>query len=147
MESIIRAALFYLFMLLVFRVSPKRSLEQLTPFEFILLLMLGGLAMPAIQTDDRSATNAILLILTLLGIQVVISWLKVRSPLIAKIVGGTPTLVFERGRSTEAARKLMLEEQDVLTAVRAIGLERLDQVKWVVVERNGKIQAIPTPKE
>ena len=146
MESIVRAAIFYLFLLLIFRVSPKRSLEQLTPFEFILLLMLGGLAMPAIQGDDHSATNAVLVMLTLLGIQVLISWLKLRVPVLAKLIGGTPTLVFERGRSTEAAHKLMLEEEDVLTAVRAIGLERLDQVKWVIVERNGKIQAIPTPK-
>jgi len=147
LDSILRAAFFYLVLLLVFRLSPKRSLDSVTPFEFILLLMIGGLAVPAMQAGDLSMANALLLILTLLGLNVALAYLKFKFPRFARILSGTPLLVYEKGElKRERLEKLLIEDQDVLTAVREAGLERLEQAKWVIAERNGKLVVVQGDK-
>jgi uncharacterized membrane protein YcaP (DUF421 family) len=145
METVIRGVAVYLFLLLIFRVSGKRTLGDVTTFDFVLLLIVAEVTQQALTGDDYSVTNAFLLIVTLVGLDVFLSALKLRMPRLDRIVEGRPLVLVEDGRllKDRMARE-RVDEDDILTAARETqGLEAMDQVKFAVLERNGRISVIP----
>jgi uncharacterized membrane protein YcaP (DUF421 family) len=93
--------------------------------------------------------NAALLVLTLLGIDVALSLLKGRSPTLEKLVDDVPLVLVEDGRPLqERMRNARVDEEDILASARmSQGLERMDQIKYAVLERSGGISVIPKPQE
>ena len=78
MESVLGATTIYLFLLLLFRLSGKRTLAEVTPFDLILLLIISEATQSALVGSDDSLTNAMLLVATLVGLNVLMSEIKVR---------------------------------------------------------------------
>lgn len=143
MVTIIYAAIIYWVLLFAFRLIGRRGPNMMTPFEIILLFMLGGMGMQAILGADHSLTNALLGIATVVMMHVSVSTLKVWSDRFGRIVDGTPVVVYSKGQWHEDhMRHLRINRQDVLAAARTQGLGRLDQVKYVIVERNGGISVV-----
>jgi uncharacterized membrane protein YcaP (DUF421 family) len=143
MGTIIRAIVIYWSLLVVLRVVGRRSFEQLTPFEMILVFLLGGIGIQAIVSDDRSVINALLAISTIALMHIFVAWLKNWSEAFRKFVDGTPIVVVEEGRvNRELLGRLRMQEEDLMAAARQDGLERLDQVVFAVVERNGGISIV-----
>jgi uncharacterized membrane protein YcaP (DUF421 family) len=146
METVIKAAAVYLFLLLMFRLAGKRTLAQVTTFDFVLLLIISEAVQQAMIGEDNSITNAFLLVLTLIGLNVLFSEIKLRWKGAEGVLDGAPLLIVENGKAKEdLMRKERVDVDDVLDAARAHhGLERLDQVKFAVLERNGQISIVPT---
>jgi uncharacterized membrane protein YcaP (DUF421 family) len=144
-DAVVRAVVMYLFLLVVFRVSGKRSLAEITTFDFLLLLILSETTQQAMVGQDRSMTNAFLLIFTWVAVDIALSFLKQRFPRTEKWLEGTPVVIVEDGRPVrEWMERLRVDVDDVLTAARKLhGLERMDQVKYAVLERSGGISIIP----
>ena len=90
MESIIRGVVIYLFLWAVFRVSGKRTLAETSPFELVLLLIISEVTNQAMVDSDHSITNAILLIMTLVGMSVLLSVVKHYSPRATRWLEGMP---------------------------------------------------------
>ncbi len=149
MDSVVRALAIYAILLIIFRISGKRSLAQITTFDFVLLLVIGEATQQALLGDDFSMTNAFIVILTLLGLDIALSLLKQRSPKIELLLDDTPLIIVENGRPLkERMDKARIDESDVLTAARELqGLERMDQIKYAVLERSGGVSVIPKPGE
>lgn len=145
MDSVIRAGTVYLVLLIVFRIAGKRSLAQITTFDFILLLIIAEAVQPALTGNDNSMTNSLLLVLTLVGIDVGLSLLKGRSELMEKLVEDVPLVLVVDGQPIqERLRKSRVDESDIMTSARMTqGLERMDQIKYAVLERSGGISIIP----
>ena len=145
MESVLRALAIYAVLLVLFRITGKRSLGQITTFDFILLLIISETTQAALVNNDNSFTNSILLISTMVGIDVALSLWKQRSPAVEKLLDGTPLLILADGIPiAERLRKSRIDEADILDAARKLrGLERLEQIKYAVLERNGGISIIP----
>lgn len=145
MGSIVRATITYFFLLLVFRIAGRRSMGQLTTFDFILLLIISEATQNALIGNDYSLTNGFLVIITLVGIDIGLSLWKQRSPDLEKIIDGVPLVIVEEGKPLkERMNKARVDEDDVLTAARqSQGLERMDQIKYAVLERSGGISIIP----
>lgn len=145
MDSVIRAAVTYVFILLIFRVAGKRTLSEMTAFDFVLLLIISETTQSALVDKDNSLTNTIILITTMVGLDIGLSLVKQRSRSIDKLLDGTPLLILENGIPLpERLRKSRVDESDILAAARqAHGLERLDEIKYAVLERNGGITIIP----
>jgi uncharacterized membrane protein YcaP (DUF421 family) len=144
-ESVLRGAAVFLFVWLLFRLSGKRSLAQVTTFDFMLLVIISETTTSALVGEDYSITNAVLLILTLVGLDVGLSLWKKRSPGVARVLDGSPVVLVEHGRPLqERLDEAGVDTADVLTAARVEqGLERLDQIKYAVLERNGTISVVP----
>lgn len=146
MDSVLRAAAIYFALLLLFKLSGRRSLSELTIFDFVLLLIIGEATQQALLGDDFSIVNAVVVIITLIGIDVGLSALKWRWPVFDLWLEGSPTIVVEHGvplHSRLSAARLKVE--DILEAAREKqGLERLEQIKYAIIERNGKISIIPS---
>jgi uncharacterized membrane protein YcaP (DUF421 family) len=145
MESVIRAAAIYGLLLVVFRFTGNRSLGQITTFDFILLLIISEAIQNGMVGNDYSVTNAVLLVLTLVILDVGLSLLKCRLPVMEKWLDGVPIVIVEHGRPlVEQMQRSRVDVSDVLTAARKLhGLERMAQIKYAVLERSGDISIIP----
>jgi uncharacterized membrane protein YcaP (DUF421 family) len=147
MESVVRAVILYGFLLLVLRFSGKRTLAQITPFDLVLLLIISEAAQNGLVGNDYSLTNSIVIITTLIGIDISLSLLKQRSRQIARLLDDGPLIVVRNGRlMKDRAMRERVDESDVLMAARHLhGIERLDQIKYAVLENTGEISIIPKP--
>lgn len=148
MDSVLRATAIYIFLLLIFRIAGRRTLAQMTNFDLLLLLLTGEATQQGLLGNDYSLTNAFLVILTLIGLDVGLSLWKQRSPQLDKLVDGVPMVIVEDGRPLkDRMDKARVDESDILTAARVLqGLERMDQIKYAVLERSGGISIIPKQK-
>ncbi|QJR79328.1 DUF421 domain-containing protein [Alteromonas pelagimontana] len=144
METVLRAAGMYL-VLVVMRLVGRRTLMQMTSFDFILLLIVGEATQQALLTNDHSMTGAMLTIVTLFSIDYILGAWKERSPTAERIIDGTPIILVENGKElSERMKKASVETDEILLASRdSQGLESIDQIKFAVLEKNGRISIIP----
>lgn len=146
MDTVVRGVAIYLFLLLIFRLSGKRSLAQITTFDLVLLLIISETTQQALIGNNFSLTTAFLLIITLAGVDILFSLWKQRSPRLEQILDDAPLVIVENGKLLqERMTKERIDEADILAAARELqGLERLDQIKYGVLERGGHITIVPT---
>jgi uncharacterized membrane protein YcaP (DUF421 family) len=145
METIARAVSVYIILLLLFRIAGKRTLSTITTFDFVLLLIISEAVQNGMVGNDYSVINALLLVTTLAILDVALSLLKQRWPRLEHIIEGLPLVILEEGRPLrDRMAKERVDEEDILAAAREHhGLERLDQIKYAVLERSGGISIIP----
>ncbi|HTO20553.1 MAG TPA: YetF domain-containing protein [Pseudomonas sp.] len=145
MDAVLRAVSIYFALLLLFRLAGRRTMAEITPFDLVLLLIIGEATQQALLGDDFSITNSVLVISALIGVDIGLSKLKLRSKNVERWLDGTPTLLVENGRPLRARiEEARLQDEDILQAAReGQGLERMDQIKYAILERNGKISIIP----
>jgi uncharacterized membrane protein YcaP (DUF421 family) len=145
MESIIRAAVVYVVLLVLFRIAGKRSLTEVTSFDLVLLLIISEATQQAMIDTDNSMTNSLLLVATLVGMNILFSVVATRWRSFQKVIEDVPLVILEDGKPLEQRmRKERVEENEILEAARANhGLERLDQIKYAILERTGRITIVP----
>jgi len=146
-DSVLRAAVIYLFLVVVLRLAGRRTLSEITTFDLVLLLIISEATQQALLGEDHSMTNAFLVILTLVAIDIGLSLLKQRSRALEKWLDGLPTVIVEDGVPLHSVMtRARVDEADVLAAARQLqGLERMDQIKYAVLEPSGGITVIPKP--
>ena len=145
MDSVLRGAATYLFVWLIFRITGKRTLAQITTFDAVLLLIISETTQAALIDDDHSFTNSVLLILSMLGLDVFFSCVKQRFPAIEKVMDGTPVLIVNKGElQCEAMERERVDERDILHAARDLqGIGTLAEVEYAILEQTGEITIIP----
>ncbi len=145
MDSVLRGAVVYFIVWALFRVAGKRTLSETTPFDFVLLLIIAETTQQALLGDDFSMTNAFLLITTLIGLDILLSIVKERFPHFERVMDGQPILVVNNGVPLEERMKAArIDQSDILEAARRLqGLERMEQIKYAVLEPSGGISIIP----
>jgi uncharacterized membrane protein YcaP (DUF421 family) len=145
MDSAIKAVIIYLGLWFFVRLTGRRSLGQLTAFEFVLFLIIGGATQRALLGEDYSLTNAIIVIATLVGMDILLSLLERDVPLLRKVLTGMPMILVENGRPLPwRIRRARLTEDEIMAAARVRhGLEGMMQVKFAILEANGEISIIP----
>ena len=148
MESVIRGAAIYVVLLVIIRLSGRRTMDQATPFDFVLLLIVAETTQQALLGDDFSITNAVVLIVTLFLMDIGFSYLTRWFPTLSKVVDGRPTFLVKNGSIDERAlKKTRMSKDDVMVAARKQhGLERIEQVKHAVLENDSGITIIPMPE-
>jgi uncharacterized membrane protein YcaP (DUF421 family) len=145
MDAVLRSAAIYFVLLLLLRLTGKRSLGQMTTFDFVLLLVIAEATQQGLLGNDFSLTNAFLVILTLVGIDTGLSLLERRSQTVDKLLNGVPLVIVEDGQPLEERmNKARVTADDILEMAREQqGLERMEQIKYAVLERSGGISVIP----
>ena len=145
MESVIRAASVYVILLVILRVAGKRTLAQITVFDFILLLIISEATQQALLAADFSVTNAAIVIATLVLLDILLAIFKQWSPRVDRIIDDAPVVIVDHGKMLQdRMNRARIDDQDILIAAReSHGLERLDQIKYAVLERSGGISIVP----
>ena len=146
MLSIVRALATFFFLLLIFRITGKRSLADITTFDAVLLLIISEAVQQALIDGDESMTNAFLVITTLIAASVLMQKLGMRSMKVDKMLNGVPLVLVEGGRLLQDRMdRVRVSEDDIMEQGRALyGLERMEQVKYAVLERGGSITIVPS---
>jgi uncharacterized membrane protein YcaP (DUF421 family) len=145
MDSVLRASVVYFGLLIIMRLAGKRSLAQITTFDFVLLLIIGEATQNALLGQDFSITNALIVIVTLVGIDIGLSLLKRRSKAVDRFLEDVPLVIVENGIPLkDRMHKARVDEEDILSAARHLqGLERMDQIRYAVLESSGGISIVP----
>lgn len=145
MDAVLRALGLYVALMLLFRLTGKRSLSQVTTFDFVILLIVGEATAQALLGEDFSLTNAALVIATLLLLDRLANWVGWRFPTFDRLTESLPVVLVQNGEVLHGVlRKEHLDVQEILSTARAThGLERMDQIKWAVLETSGGISIVP----
>ncbi len=143
MYTISHAVIGYFLLLLVVRVLSRRPGGQLTPFEFVIVFLIGGLIILATVGDDKSITNCVCAILTIGLMHRLTARVRARWHRFSLVSDGLPLVLLNRGRwHSEAMREMRLHDDDVMAAARSKGLRNLEGVRYAVLERVGTISIL-----
>ncbi|WP_380181819.1 DUF421 domain-containing protein [Kalamiella sp. sgz302252] len=145
METVLRAVSIYLLLMVVLKIAGRRTLLEMTSFDLILLLIISEATQQALLGNDFSVTGASLTIITLIVVDILFGMLQARFPRLDRLIDGTALILVENGNLLAArVKKAGLSEEDIMTSARSTaGLERLEQIKFAILEKNGKISIIP----
>lgn len=143
-ERAIRAVAVYLFLLVAIRMFGRRELGQLTAFDIIVLLTLSNMLQNAMIGNDNSLLGGLLGAVVLLVANLLLAHVVFRRRDVERFVEGEARILIRDGHLlSDALRRELLTEQDLLSAIRREGLERFEDVHLAVSEPNGMISVIP----
>jgi uncharacterized membrane protein YcaP (DUF421 family) len=145
MDAVLRGLFVYLFLLLIFRIAGRRTVGEMTSFDFVLLLIISEATQNAMIGNDYSVTNGVIVITTLVGLDIFFTLWKHRSGFIERWLDGLPMILVDNGRPiTHLMDRARIDVEDILASAReSQGLERMDQIKYAVLEVGGGISVIP----
>jgi uncharacterized membrane protein YcaP (DUF421 family) len=140
MVAVLRAFFGYFFLVMIVRIVGRRPGKQMTPFEFVLIFFIGGLALTAIVGDEVSYTNALCQIIAMGLAHYSIAWARSKSDRFARLVDGTPLILLEKQCWREQTMAHMrVYDDDVMASARDSGIRTLQDIDSAVLERNGEI--------
>jgi uncharacterized membrane protein YcaP (DUF421 family) len=143
MDIVIRAAVAFLFILLLTRVVGRRELNSLEPFDLILLVTIGDLVQQGVTQNDFSVTGLVLAIGTIAVLTVLFSYLPWRFQVLRPVLEGEPVILIEDGSVIEKnLRRHRLTHEEIAAEARHQQIERLESIRWAVLETSGKISFI-----
>jgi len=143
MDIVLRAIVLYAFIVLVMRVIGRRELSSMTPFDLVLLIILGDAIQQGLTQDDYSVTGAILAVATIATLQVFTSYLSFRSRRARKILEGLPIVVVDHGKLVDKnLKRERMTEDEIAEEMRQQQIASLDDVEWAIIESNGSISFI-----
>jgi uncharacterized membrane protein YcaP (DUF421 family) len=139
-EFIARAVIVYLFLLLILRLTGKRQVGQLAPFDLVLLLVLSNSLQNAMNGGDNTLSGGVISAVTLIGLNWLIGYATFRNKKVGRFVEGRPQVLIHNGM---VYRDIMEHErvtQDELeAAIRRSGCASIDDVHFAILENNGQI--------
>ena len=148
MESVIRVAIVYLFVLFALRLLGKREFGDLSPMEFVMLMLIPDIVAQGILDEDYSLTNALVAVSTIMLLVVLTSMLTHVNRRAGLAVSPRPTvLLFDGDLYTSNLDRERVSPDEILQVARESGLETLDQVRWAILQSDGRIAIVPKPRE
>jgi uncharacterized membrane protein YcaP (DUF421 family) len=144
METVIRILVIYLFLMLALRIMGNREFGELAPFDIAVLLLIPEIFSQAMVREDFSLTNAIIGVATLLVLVFATSVLNYRFRSVGRAIAGVPTVLVRHGFMVpHNLDRERVSPDEVLDAMHAAGLHRMDEVRWAILETDGRITVIP----
>ena len=147
MDIVLRAIFLYAFIVFVMRVIGRRELSSMTPFDLILLIVLGDAIQQGLTQDDYSVTGAFIVVSTIALLQVFVSYLNFKVPRLRSVIDGEPIVIIQDGKVIEGnARRERLTREDIAEAARMQQIASLEDVQWAVLETSGEMSFIEKQK-
>ena len=142
-EFVIRAVAVYVVVLLMVRFTGKRTIGQFTPFDLLVVVLLGTAVQNSLIGEDTSLLGGLILAATLLGLNWAVGLLSARSRSFDRMVSGRPVILVRHGElfRDELARQ-SISEQDFAIARRSAGHAHLAKIELAVLETSGQITFI-----
>ena len=142
-EYSLRAVIIYVFLLLVLRLTGKRQVGQLSPFDLVLLLVLSNAVQNSMNGGDNSVTAGVILVLTLFCLNSGVGYLSYHSKKVERVVEGKPQILVHNGMiDEEVLGRERISRHELMAAVRQAGISELEEVRVAILENNGRISVI-----
>jgi uncharacterized membrane protein YcaP (DUF421 family) len=143
MDIVLRATVIFIALYLLVRLMGKRELGQMTPFELIVLVVIGDLIQQGVTQNDFSLTGAIIAISTIAFLALVMSWASYLWPRAERLLEGEPRVIVRDGELlTSNLRRNRLTASEIESEMRLAGIAHMRDVKWAILEPRGKISFI-----
>ena len=142
-RTLVIGVLAYVVLIVLLRISGKRTLSKMNAFDFVVTVALGStLATITLNSDVALAEGALALGL-LVALQFVVTWSSVRLPWVRKVVTGEPRMLLYQGELlTQAMKSMRITEQELRACVRQSGMPSLQELEAVVLETDGSLSVI-----
>jgi uncharacterized membrane protein YcaP (DUF421 family) len=142
-RTLVVGGLAYVTMVVLLRVSGKRTLSKMNAFDFVVTVALGSSLATVLLNEDVTLAQGAAAFALLIGLQFIVTWSSVRAPWVRRVVTGEPQLVLHRGAMLPSAlRRTRVAEDEVIAAVRSAGVARLDDAEAVVLETDGSFSVV-----
>lgn len=139
-QLIARAALVYFAVLLMVRLSGKRTIGEFSPFDVIVLLLVAECAQGSLTGEETSVQGGLIAIATLIVLNFILAFIATRSHPVEKVLEGDPvTLIRDGVKRVDALRRNNIPDGDLAEAMRAKGIRHESEVEWAVLEPDGEI--------
>ena len=143
-EFVLRAGVVYLFLLVMLRITGKRQVGQLAPFDLVLLLVLSNAVQNSMNAGDNSLVGGLISAATLIGLNYATGVLTYRSRRADDLIDGEPEVLIRHGKlCRKALDRAKMSEHELYAALRHNGCTAPDQVELAMLENNGVISVIP----
>ena len=147
-KIVIMAVLFYFSIIVILRISGKRTLSDLNAFDFVVTVTIGSIAATTILSNDTTFTDGIAAISTLVLLQYIVAKLDAHFKFVSKILKSNPTLIYYKGKyMKENMLKMRITEEDILQQIRNQSGTVIENVNAVILESNGKLSIIRGVKD
>ena len=146
-EFIVRGVVVYVFLIVLLRITGRRQVGQLAPFDLVLLLVLSNAVQNSMNGGDNSLVGWLLSATTLVALNWVVGSLTYRSKRLEALIEGRPQLLVHNGTLFEdVLRSAKLTHHELNAALRRGGCACVDDVHSAVLENNGSISVTPKVK-
>ncbi len=147
-ELVVRGVVVYGFLLLLLRLSGKRQVGQLAPFDLVLLLVLSNAVQNSMNAGDNSLLGGMISAVTLIALNYGIGYLTYRNKRLEAVVEGRPQLLIHDGKVFEdVMARAQLTHHELNAALRQEGCASADEVQAAVLENNGAITVVPRKRK
>lgn len=148
LRTLLVGVLAYLGLVVMLRVSGKRTLSQFNAFDFIVTVALGSTLATVLVSSEVRLVQGLVAFAVLIGMQLVITWSSLRLRAVARLAKSEPTVLAYRGRPlSDAMRRERVLETELAAALRENGLARVEEADLVIMETDGTITVVPTIDE
>jgi uncharacterized membrane protein YcaP (DUF421 family) len=145
MDLALRAVFLFFFVYLLTRIIGRRELSSLEPFDLILLIVIGDAIQQGLTQDDYSVTGALIVVGTFAILQVFVSFVSYRFPVLRPTLQGEPIVIVQDGKPIERnMRRERITVDEIMVAAREQQVASMSDIAWAVLETSGKVSIIPT---
>ena len=142
-QIIILSVITYVAIVIILRLSGKRTLSSFNAFDFLISVTVGSISATTILSNQTKFFEGIAAIVTLVVLQYIVSKVKMHSKFFSKVIRSDPTLLYYDGQYISAnLKKMRVTKEDILQEVRKSNGVTMDKVYAVILESNGKISAV-----
>lgn len=142
-RTLVVGVLAYAGLVLLLRVTGKRTLSKMNAFDLVVTVALGSTLATILLDKNVTLAQGVLALALLAGLQFAVSWSSVRARWVRRFVTGEPSLLVRRGELLrDAMRRTRITEDEVRAAVRGAGLKAMEDAEAVVLETDGSISVV-----
>jgi uncharacterized membrane protein YcaP (DUF421 family) len=142
-RTLIIGVLAYASLVMLLRISGRRTLSKMNAFDMVVTVALGSTLATILLNRDVALAEGVLAFALLIGMQYLVTWSSVRMPWVRKIVTGEPALLVYEGKLLPSAlKRARVTEDEIHSAVRSAGRQTFEQIKAVVLETDGSFSVV-----
>lgn len=142
-RTLVIGVLAYVMLIVLLRVSGKRTLSKMNAFDFVVTVALGSTLATILLNRDVALAEGVLALALLVGLQFVVTWSSVRVSWVKKVVTGEPRMLLYQGEILPRALKsVRITEEELRASVRQSGMPSLQALEAVVLETDGSLSVI-----
>ncbi len=140
---LLRAVVIYVLVMVLVRMSGKRAVGQFTPFDLVLLILIGNAVQNGLNGGDNSLTGAAMLATCLIGLNYAVAFVVARNPRARAVVEGQPVVLARDGQVfRDVLRRELVSNADFHEAMREAGCSEVERVRLAMLETNGRISIL-----
>ena len=142
-QFVLRAVVIYTLVMCLVRISGKRAVGQFTPFDLVLLILIGNAVQNGLNGGDNSITGAALLAVCLIGLNYFVAMIAARSPRARRLIEGEPVVLARDGQVfRDVLRRELVSPADFREAMREVGCDDIARIRVAMLETNGRISVV-----